>query len=152
MDDDFNTPQALAAIFDLTSKLYAYRDQMVLGKRAAAPFSEALAALTSHARVLGLLERPSPRREGWGFIPRSADGAARVRARASHAYTAPSDEGPADWWVSTQARIESLVAERDEARGRREWGRADAIRIDLEGMGARIEDTPAGTRWKWKST
>ena len=152
MDDDFNTPQALAAIFDLTSKLYAYRDQMVLGKRAAAPFSEALAALTSHARVLGLLERPSPRREGWGFIPRSADGASRVRARASHAYTAPSDEGPADWWVSTQARIESLVAERDEARGRREWGRADAIRIDLEGMGARIEDTPAGTRWKWKST
>ncbi len=34
MDDDFNTPQALAAIFDLASTLYAYRDQMLLGKRA----------------------------------------------------------------------------------------------------------------------
>jgi cysteinyl-tRNA synthetase len=150
MDDDFNTPQALAAIFDLTSKLYVYRDQMLLGKRAAAPFAEALATLTSHTRALGLLEKPSPRREGWGFIPRPADGVARVRPRASHVYTAP-DGGPADWWVSTQARIEALVAQREEARRRREWARADEIRADLEGMGARIEDTPAGTRWKWKS-
>jgi cysteinyl-tRNA synthetase len=151
MDDDCNTPQALAAIFDLTSKLYTYRDQMLLGKRTAAPFAEALAALTAHARALGLLERPSLRREGWGFIPRSADGT-RVRPRASHVYTAPPDDAPTDWWASTQARIEALVAQRDEARGQREWARADAIRIDLEGMGARIEDTPAGTRWKWKST
>ncbi len=151
MDDDFNTPQALAAIFDLTSKLYAYRDQMLLGRRAAAPFAEGLAALTSHARTLGLLEKPSPRREGWGFIPRSADGTSRPRPRASHVYTGPPGETQADWWLSTQARIEALVAQREEARGRREWTRADEIRADLEGMGARIEDTPVGTRWKWKS-
>ncbi|MGH7334801.1 MAG: cysteine--tRNA ligase [Candidatus Rokuibacteriota bacterium] len=152
MDDDFNTPQALAAIFDLTSKLYTYRDQMLQGKRAPVPFAEALVTLTSYGRALGLLERPSPRREGWGFIPRPVDGTSGVRPRASHAYTAPPGEVPGAWWVSTQARIEALVAQREEARMRREWPRADEIRADLERMGARIEDTPVGTRWKWKST
>jgi cysteinyl-tRNA synthetase len=152
MDDDFNTPQALAAIFDLTSKLYVYRDQMLQGKRAVAPFAEALAVLTSHARALGLLERPASRREGWGFIPRPSDGASRVRPRASHVYSAPHDDAPAEWWVPTQARIEALVAQREEARRRREWARADQIRADLEEMGARIEDTPVGTRWKWRSS
>jgi cysteinyl-tRNA synthetase len=53
--------------------------------------------------------------------------------------------------VDTQRRIEDLVEQRDQARHRREWGRADAIRAELAAMGARIEDTPAGTRWKWKS-
>lgn len=125
---------------------------MLQGKRAAAPFAQALATLTSHARALGLLERPAPRREGWGFIPRSADGAAsRARPRASHVYVAPPGEATAEWWAPTQARIEALVAQREEARARREWARADEIRADLEQMGTRIEDTPAGTRWKWKS-
>jgi cysteinyl-tRNA synthetase len=57
---------------------------------------------------------------------------------------------PTDWWVSTQARIEALVTQREEARRERQWARADEIRADLEQMGTRIEDTPAGTRWKWR--
>jgi cysteinyl-tRNA synthetase len=150
MDDDCNTPQALAAIFDLASALYAYRDQILLGRRAVAPFAEGLATLTAHARALGLLVGPSPRREGWGFIPRPADGTLRVRPRASHLYTAPPGDDPDGWWRATQARIEAFVAQRDGARARREWARADEIRAELTRMGARIEDTPVGTRWKWK--
>jgi cysteinyl-tRNA synthetase len=145
MDDDFNTPQALAAIFDLASALYAYRDQMLQGKRSAPPFREGITALTVHARALGLLELPARQPEGWGFIPRSFDGTSRARPKPHQFFTVP---GPASGGVL--ARIEALVGQRDQARARREWARADEIRAELGAMGARIEDTPAGTRWKWK--
>ncbi|HLX87480.1 MAG TPA: cysteine--tRNA ligase [Acidimicrobiales bacterium] len=40
----------------------------------------------------------------------------------------------------------SLVAERDEARARRDFARADAIRDELESRGYEVEDTAEGTR------
>ncbi len=151
MDDDFNTPQALAAIFDLASALYTYRDQMLQGKRPAGPFREGIAALTAHARALGLLEMPARQPEGWGFIPRFHDGAGRARPKPHRFFTAPGDQARGDSWASALARIEALVKQREEARQRREWARADEIRAELGAIGARIEDTPAGTRWKWKN-
>jgi cysteinyl-tRNA synthetase len=150
MDDDFNTPQALGAIFDLASALYVYRDAMLQGQVAAEPFAKGLAVLAVHAGALGLLERPSPWREGWGFIPRPVGDAARARPRPSHLYTAPPGDSPEGWWTDTQAQIEELVAQRDAARKDRQWARADEIRAELGRIGTRIEDTPAGTRWKWK--
>jgi cysteinyl-tRNA synthetase len=44
------------------------------------------------------------------------------------------------------AASEALVGERDEARSRRDWSRADAIRADLEARGWVVEDTPEGTK------
>ena len=58
MDDDFNTPQALAVLFDLLRALYAGREQ---GAGAGA-FVAGVGKLVELARVLGLLEqaaRPS---------------------------------------------------------------------------------------------
>ncbi|HEX5216003.1 MAG TPA: cysteine--tRNA ligase [Vicinamibacterales bacterium] len=49
------------------------------------------------------------------------------------------------------AEIESLIAERREARRARQFGRADEIRRDLEGRGIILEDSATGTRWKRKS-
>ena len=46
------------------------------------------------------------------------------------------------------AEIERLIVERREARQRREFARADAIRQDLAARGILLEDSPAGTRWK----
>ncbi|MGH9444120.1 MAG: cysteine--tRNA ligase, partial [Thermoanaerobaculia bacterium] len=46
------------------------------------------------------------------------------------------------------ADIERLIAERLEARRRRDFARSDAIRDELSGKGILLEDTPQGTRWK----
>jgi len=46
--------------------------------------------------------------------------------------------------------IERLIAERKEARRRRDFAAADTIRVELANRGVLLEDTAAGTRWKRK--
>jgi cysteinyl-tRNA synthetase len=43
---------------------------------------------------------------------------------------------------------QSLFEERQEARRRRDFARADAARARLEALGVVLEDTPKGTRWR----
>ena len=45
-------------------------------------------------------------------------------------------------------RIEARLAEREEARARRDWKAADRIRDELASEGVEIEDTPRGPRWR----
>lgn len=45
------------------------------------------------------------------------------------------------------SRVEELIRHRDEARKRKDYARADAIREELAATGIEIEDTPNGTRW-----
>ena len=77
-----------------------------------------LAALSRIDRVLGVL-----------------DPAEWPSERAAQA--GPSDE-----------EVDRLVAEREEARRRRDFARADALRGELVAAGIAVEDTPAGPRWK----
>ena len=51
------------------------------------------------------------------------------------------DDALAEW-------VEGRLAARREARARRDFAAADAIRGELDGKGIAIEDTPQGTRWK----
>ncbi len=46
--------------------------------------------------------------------------------------------------------VEQLIAERAEARKRRDFARADAIREQLLQMGIEVMDTPQGTKWRRK--
>ena len=46
--------------------------------------------------------------------------------------------------------IKKLIEEREEARKRKDWKTADAIRNMLNKMGILIEDTPEGVKWKVK--
>ena len=48
------------------------------------------------------------------------------------------------------SEVQSLIDERQEARRRRDFGRADEIRIELAKRGIILEDTKDGVRWKRK--
>jgi cysteinyl-tRNA synthetase len=48
------------------------------------------------------------------------------------------------------AAIEALVAERENARRNRDFGRSDEIRDELAAQGIILEDTKEGVRWKRK--
>jgi len=47
-------------------------------------------------------------------------------------------------------QVEMLIDERDTARRKKDWEKADKIRSDLEKIGVILEDTPVGTRWKYR--
>jgi len=47
--------------------------------------------------------------------------------------------------------IENLIREREEARKKKDFKRADEIRNQLKEMGIELEDTPYGTRWKYRT-
>jgi cysteinyl-tRNA synthetase len=49
---------------------------------------------------------------------------------------------------AVDAEVERLIAERQEARDRRDFARADEIRQQLLAMGIQLDDTKDGTRWK----
>ncbi len=46
--------------------------------------------------------------------------------------------------------MEATLAARTEARKAKDFARADGIRKKLDEMGILLEDTPAGTQWRWK--
>ncbi|HKQ99625.1 MAG TPA: hypothetical protein VJT09_03065, partial [Pyrinomonadaceae bacterium] len=50
--------------------------------------------------------------------------------------------------VMLDAEIQSLIDERQEARRRRDFNRADEIRDQLAARGITLEDTKDGVRWK----
>lgn len=47
-----------------------------------------------------------------------------------------------------EAAIEAKIAERADAKAKKDFARADAIRQELEAMGIEIRDTPDGTTWR----
>ncbi|MBO6576689.1 MAG: cysteine--tRNA ligase [Rhodothermales bacterium] len=59
-----------------------------------------------------------------------------------------TDEPASDADDPHVARIDGLLAERQQARADRDFARADAIRDELAAEGIEIMDTPEGPRWK----
>jgi len=57
MDDDFNTPQALGALFDFARALSEHRDRGLTNSEARAGFAAGVAELVRLAGALGLLQR-----------------------------------------------------------------------------------------------
>jgi cysteinyl-tRNA synthetase len=117
MDDDFNTPAALAVLEDGMGRANRELDKRKLDRGA-------LAAVVGGARrLLGILARAPGER------------AAEVRDRLAR-------ERRLD-----QAAIEARVAERTAARTSRDFARSDAIRDELRALGVEVRDGAGGTTW-----
>src|SRR6185503_4396948 len=85
MDDDFNTPQALGALFDLARVLHTVREQVAQGTLGAGAFLLGVGELVVLAQVLGLLE-------GTGRRPASLD--PQVKARIESLVYLRQEPGP----------------------------------------------------------
>ncbi len=122
MDDDFNTAAALGGLAEDARAL----NEALAGKGAdkGRRVATVLQAIEEQGRVLGLCERdPSAT---------LADIQERKAARRG----------------LDREEVGRLVAERAEARSRRDFAAADALRARLLEMGVQVMDSPAGTRWK----
>jgi len=120
MNDDFNTPRALAPFFELAREVNRVSEEGPLPREVAERVLEVFSPL---GEVLGLFAQ-SPR----AFFEER-------RRKRLQALPISLEE------------IERLVAERAEARRRKDWARADRIRDQLASYGIRLQDTPEGTRW-----
>jgi cysteinyl-tRNA synthetase len=118
MDDDFNTPRAVATLFDLGREVNTFLNS-------GQPVSRAtLEAIDDLYRALGgdVL--------GLFFEEQAQGSTSRV-------------EGDL-----VDGLIRMLIDMRQEARQARNWAKSDAIRNRLADMGIVLEDGPEGTRWR----
>jgi len=124
MDDDFNTAMGLAVVADVARDLNEALTRRGKVPDRGAQVAGGLAALQEVGRVLGLVERD----------PLEALQGVRDRRLARRGLD--------------REAIEGLVRQRSEARGARDFARADALRQQLLEMGVQLMDGPEGTRWK----
>ena len=120
MDDDFNTPEALAVLFELAREINRLR---VEDEATAACLSPSLRQLGGS---LGLLQIDPDE-----FLQES---------HTINAYLPVAGPSP--------ERIEALIVERAAARAARDWVEADRVRNLLQEAGVVLEDTSKGTIWR----
>ncbi|MBL8075038.1 MAG: cysteine--tRNA ligase, partial [Nitrospira sp.] len=129
MDDDLNTPVAIAVLQGLRSDV----NKMIDKGLSTEGRKKARQEFRSLGQILGLFQADT-----WQFgsavaetLPINNDGTGNVR------------------FVPNETDIEKMLMERREARSRKDFKRADEIRKSLAAQGVIIEDKPDGTtRWK----
>ncbi|MBK9738346.1 MAG: cysteine--tRNA ligase [Actinobacteria bacterium] len=117
MDDDIAVPQALAVLHDTVR-----HGNAALAADDLEALSDAFDAVLAMLDVLGL----NPYEKPWSD----------VAGTGSDRQTEVID-----------ALVQVALAQRTDARTRKDFAAADAIRDGLDRIGIRVEDTPSGVRW-----
>jgi cysteinyl-tRNA synthetase len=133
MDDDFNSAQALATLFELARDINR-------ADEAGYEVSGARDTLKELGWVLGLTlelpEKPSLDAQAYSDIVSAVTGLP-PEAR--------------EWQpAENESYIERLISLRNQLRKDQKWQQADIIRAKLSELGVALEDTPAGTDWRRK--
>jgi cysteinyl-tRNA synthetase len=118
MDDDFNTPRAIATLFDLSREVNTHLNS-----------GEPLSRATLEA-MQGLYQTLGGDVLGIPFDDKAASGMSRADSRL----------------VDDLVRM--LIDMRENARQARDWDQADAIRDRLAELGIALEDGAEDTRWR----
>jgi cysteinyl-tRNA synthetase len=122
MDDDLNTPGALAAVFGFQRRVNALIDAKKLSRGDYKAITDSLAKVDE---VLGIMQ----------FDGRRSRPEAKDVAR-------PKED----------SEVRALVNEREQARKLKDYARADVIREKLSERGIVVQDTPEGPIWRRLST
>ncbi|HVO81426.1 MAG TPA: cysteine--tRNA ligase [Terriglobales bacterium] len=139
MDDDLNTAQAQAAVFDMVRTANAAMDAGQLKKDDTGP-------------LLGALERFDEI-----FAVLKDDDSAKMKAILDWAKSEGREKDISQELVDaisaqklSDADIEKKIAEMEQARRARNFKQSDAIRAELTTAGILVEQTKEGVRWRRK--
>jgi cysteinyl-tRNA synthetase len=124
MDEDFNTPEAVAVLFELANETNRTHDRKLAG------------LLKKLGGVLGILQAdPEKFRQGRVFEVSISDSMALVDT-SDVAITYDKD------------KIEQMIEARADAKRAKNFAEADRIRDELKTAGIILEDGPQGTTWR----
>jgi cysteinyl-tRNA synthetase len=139
MNDDLNTAQAQAAIFDMVRKANVAMDA---GQFKKDEVPALLAALQSFDELFSVLKD---------------DDAPKIRSIVEWAKAGGRENEISKELLETvgtqqlsDAEIENKVAEMESARRARNFKASDAVRAELGALGIVVETTKDGARWKRK--
>ncbi len=127
MDDDFNTVEALAVLFDLANYLNRLREE---GHQQAIRHGAILRHL---GEIIGLLQRDPEE-----FFQKQIVIAVTDKVLIT-------DHPPIVEVGPSRQQIEALIEQRAAARQRKDYAKADDIRDELKSRGVVLEDDPDGT-------
>lgn len=133
MADDLNTPRAAATVFETVKR---FEKRVKGGELSASDAATVLSLMCEYDRVFGVFYTPSSE-----LLPSSSSSTAA--AASVHGADGAESEVATD---NVPADVQQLVMERQAARARKEFARADALRAALAERGYVVRDTPRGAR------
>jgi cysteinyl-tRNA synthetase len=134
--NDLNTAEARASIFDLARMVNAAADAGNLWKQDVAAVLDTLA---DFEKIFAVLEDNDAQWTRFALEWAEREGRLDEASPEVRAQLSLSD-----------AQIEALIEDRNQARRSRNFARADAIRKELLEKGIILEDSKEGVRWKRK--
>ena len=135
--NDLNTAEARAAIFEVIRAVNTAADHGRLCKTDADATLELLARFDSIFAVIADHDAELTK-----AALKWAEAEGRLGEADPEVIAKFANEGPSD------AEIDALVAERTQAKAKRNFARADAIRGELLSKGILLEDAKDGVRWR----